>query len=366
MYNPENIRRRQKDRAGADGGAEPVSDGMGQGPTLSVSAATSMASSPVFEGVDAGRSRAGAPMRSPAGPASRLRQSSAPACGWHEASRPAEGAAAVLVPARRWLDRHERVASLFEWVEQALIPRLVRYDPGALHQDLMKPTKAEFEAFFDRLLQDDEAGIVATIDRLHGRGVSMRSVFMELLVPAARRMGERWCDDTSDFVAVTVAVGHLQRMVQRYSEPFCAEGVPHGRGHRILMAQPEDETHSFGLSLVSEFFRRDGWDVVMARAGTGLDPVQCVRSEVFDAVGLSVGSQLNLPWLRERIVRIRRESCNPSIVVMVGGPLFADQPERATEYGADLSASADEAPAQVLECLARRDVNPSPSDGGRF
>ena len=103
----------------------------------------------------------------------------------------------------------------------------------------------------------------------------------------------------------------------------------------------------------------------MARAGTGLEPVQCVRSEVFDAVGLSVGSQLNLPWLRERIVRIRRESCNPSIVVMVGGPLFADQPERALDIGADLSASADEAPAQVLETLARRDRNPPSSADGR-
>lgn len=365
MYNPENIRRRQKDRARADGGAEPVSDGMSQATTLSVSAATSMASSPVFEGVDAGRSRAGAPMRPAAG---RGEPSLMLAPAWHDAARLADAVAAELAPARRWLDRHERVASLFEWVEQALIPRLVRYDPGSSNQHLMKPSEAEFEAFFERLLRDDEPGIVATIDRLHGRGLSMRSVFMDLLVPAARRMGERWCDDTSDFVAVTVAVGHLQRMVQRYSEPFCAEGVAHGRGHRILMAQPENETHSFGLSLVGEFFRRDGWDVVMARAGTGLEPVQCVRSEVFDAVGLSVGSQLNLPWLRERIVRIRRESCNPSIVVMVGGPLFADRPERALECGADLSASADEAPAQVLECLARRerrDRNPPSSADGR-
>jgi methanogenic corrinoid protein MtbC1 len=150
-------------------------------------------------------------------------------------------------------------------------------------------------------------------------------------------------------------------MVQRYSVPFCAEGVPHGRGHRILMAQPDDETHSFGLSLVGEFFRRDGWDVVVARAGTGLEPVQCVRTETFDAVGLSVGSQLNLPWLRDRIARIRRESCNPSIVVMVGGPLFADRPERALEIGADLSSPADQAPARVLECLAGRPRAPSPS-----
>ena len=354
MYNPENIRRKQKDRASADGGAEPGGDGMSMGPTLSVSTATSMASSPVFEGVDAGRSRAGAAPR-------WLRQAGLNSPVLREAPPVAEAVGAGAASARRWPDRHERVASLFEWVEQALIPRLVRYDPASLLQDLMKPSEADFEAFFDRLLQDDEAGIVDTIERLHGRGVSMRTVFMDLLVPAARRMGERWCDDTSDFVAVTVAVGLLQRMVQRYSAPFCAEGVPLGRGHRILMAQPDDETHSFGLSLVGEFFRRDGWDVVVARAGTGLEPVQCVRTETFDAVGLSVGSQLNLPWLRDRIARIRRESCNPSIVVMVGGPLFADQPERALEIGADLSSPADQAPARVLECLAGRPRAPSPS-----
>lgn len=355
MYNPDNIRRRQKDRTGSEGGADAQRDDRGEGATLSVSAATAMPNSPVFEVRPRAPSRAGVRRGRPGGIDLALRRSFQPVV--------AEVLSPAVVEPPPSPDRHERVARLFTLMEQAVIPRLVRYDPATLHHPALTPTAAEFDEFFDRLLQDDEAGLVATIDRLHGRGLSMRTLFMDLLVPASRRMGERWCDDTSDFVAVTVAVSQLQRLVQHYSATFCAEGRPLGRGHRILLAQPRDETHGFGLTLVAEFFRCDGWDVVVSHAGNDVDPVQRVRAEHFDAVGLSIGSMLNLPWLRDRIPRLRRESCNASVVVMVGGPVFSGEPDRVASVGADLTAGADEAPARVLEHLTQRERDLPPSGG---
>lgn len=343
MYNPENFRRKPRDPADTEGGAAPGQEEDGRA-GLSVSALALNPVRPVFE------------RQPPPGPRSR---SSRPG---ESAPRRPNGARLSLVPTAAVaaaIDGHERLARLFRALEDAVIPGLVRYHPPPVKRVDMKPSEAEFEDFFACLLQDDEAGFVQTIDGMRDRGLSLESVYMDVFVPAALRMGERWCDDSSDFVAVTVAVGQLQRLVQRYGAEFCAEGYPTATGHRILLVQPDEETHSFGLSLVAEFFRRDGWDVVIALAGSGLDATQRVHAEWFDAAGVSTGSQLLLPGLRDRIALLRRQSLNPRMLVMVGGPLFAADPSRVEEVGADLTADARQAPALVMQLLAAHDAQAS-------
>jgi methylmalonyl-CoA mutase cobalamin-binding subunit len=149
-------------------------------------------------------------------------------------------------------------------------------------------------------------------------------------------------------------VGRLQALLREFSSDFCAEVSPRAPGRRILLAQPDDETHMFGLSVVAEFFRRDGWDVVGGVAGAGVDPVQRVRSEWFDVAGLSVGSELKLPWLRERIAAMRQYSCNPELLVMVGGPLFSADPSMVQWVGADLTSDAGSAPQTAHNILTER------------
>ena len=164
-------------------------------------------------------------------------------------------------------------------------------------------------------------------------------------------------------MAVTVAVGRLQALLRQFSVDFCGEAARAPAGRRILMAQPDDETHMFGLSVVAEFFRRDGWDVVGGVAGSGIDPVQRVRDEWFDVAGLSVGSELKLTWLRERIAAMRQYSNNPSLLIMVGGPLFSADPSRVQWVGADLTSDAASAPRAAHKLMTDRARARKPTDG---
>jgi methanogenic corrinoid protein MtbC1 len=194
--------------------------------------------------------------------------------------------------------------------------------------------------------------VQAAVDARRRAGVSVESLYLDLFAPAARRLGEMWCDDSCDFSTVTVALGRLQRLLRELSPAFGTEVEHPANGRRAFFAQPVDEQHSFGLSMVAEFFRREGWDVFGVVGGAVEDPAVRVRREWADVVGLSVGSERRLDWLRRCIVEIRSASRNPDVVVMVGGPIFTLHPDWAGSVGADATArDAKDAPRVASRLL---------------
>jgi MerR family transcriptional regulator, light-induced transcriptional regulator len=163
-----------------------------------------------------------------------------------------------------------------------------------------------------------------------------------------------WEEDECDFSTVTVALGRLQRLLRELSPAFGSEVEHPANGRRALFVQPRDEQHSFGLSMVAEFFRRDGWDVIGGVGGAVADPALIVRDEWVDVVGFSVGTDGRLPWLRETISAVRKASRNPALRVLVGGPPFAAHPEWADDTGADGTARDGKDAPNVAELLLSR------------
>lgn len=248
----------------------------------------------------------------------------------------------------------DRLSRLAVTLQGEVFPRLLRSHRSISQPDLKPPVTEEVEAFAATLVDGDEAALLAMIEGLRARGLPMASIYLDLLAPAARHLGEMWAQDCADFTAVTIGVGRLHRLLRQLAPAFGSEVDHPPTGRRILLAQPDGETHVFGLSMLAEFFRREGWDVVGGIAGTGIDPVACARDDWFDVAGFSVGSELLLPWLRDRIAATREASRNPALVVMVGGPLFTLYPEWALEVGADATADADSAPRMAEKMLGKR------------
>ena len=80
-----------------------------------------------------------------------------------------------------------------------------------------------------------------------------------------------------------------------------------------------------------------------------------VKSEWFDLVGISAGSNARLDTMLSCIAKVRRLSHNRSVAVMVGGPLFTLHPEMVERLGADgVATDGQQAPALAERLLGRR------------
>jgi MerR family transcriptional regulator, light-induced transcriptional regulator len=260
--------------------------------------------------------------------------------------------------------QQERIARIVRAIESDIIPRLVRAHqapaPAPRVAEVMEalPTPLDVATFVEMVLRDQDAAWSGALRRLRERGVSVESLYLGLLGPAASLLGTLWEEDRVSFSDVTVAVGRLQRIMRELSPAFGSEVDHPADGRRVLLVPAPGEQHTFGLTIVAEFFRRAGWEVVGGIGDNSLDPVAMVRDEWFDVVGISVGAETRLDWLRTGIAAMRTSSRNRGVGVMVGGPIFVEDPGRAQAVGADATATdgshAPDVAEQLLDSRAER------------
>lgn len=165
--------------------------------------------------------------------------------------------------------------------------------------------------------REDEAHLL--VEELLSGGASPEALMMTLLAPAARMMGELWCQDRRDFVEVTLGMTRLQQLVRQFRLPSAAPDELHG--HALLLPVP-GEQHTFGLRIVEEHLLRAGWQVTALQRPAEAELARLVAEEHFDFVGFSVSSERLLPALRSAIYSLRSYSRNRGMRVAVGGVLF--------------------------------------------
>ena len=258
----------------------------------------------------------------------------------------------------------ERMTQLVKTLEAEVIPRLLKahrlYPTGELPQTSLcpPPTPEEVRAFAELVVGHEDVPIAACIAEIRRKGMSVEMVYLDLLAPTAKHLGELWEQDLRDFTEVTVGLGRLQHLLQELSPAFGAEVQfpPHAR-RALLMPAPGDQ-HTFGLSMVAEFFSRSGWEVASGDITSSTNAVDMARGEWFDIIGFSVGSETRLDWLKDCIRAVRQVARNKNVGIMVGGPLFAVHPEYVELVGADCTAKdGGDAPVQAENLINKRVVS---------
>ena len=204
------------------------------------------------------------------------------------------------------------------------------------------------EQFAALILGNNDGAALAYVDELLARGSTVESIFLDLLAPAARQLGSLWESDATDFATVTLGVGRLQLIMRRLSDRFTDDTNAFHHGESVLLTIIPGEQHSFGLSMVAEFFRRAGWNLCTGPFSSHQELTSLVQNHWFDIVGFSVSSDRRLDELRKDIHDIRRDSRNRHVGIIIGGPMVIAQPDLVASMGADMmSADATTAPQQA-------------------
>jgi MerR family transcriptional regulator, light-induced transcriptional regulator len=252
-----------------------------------------------------------------------------------------------------------RLARLARTIELEVVPRLVLARGAAPTRSSARPRDAwtpgpEDVTELAGLVLAREAMVACSyVEAARARGASAETLYLELLAPAARHLGELWTADLCDFTEVTVGLCRLHQVLRELSPAFQNEGEHQARGRRALLVPVPGEQHTFGLVMVAEFFRRAGWDVWCGPSASRGDLVGIVRREWFAVVGFSASCDTRLDALASGIHAVRRASCNQAIGVLVGGPVFVEHPELATLIGADATAAdGRQATSQAESLLA--------------
>ncbi len=277
----------------------------------------------------------------------------------HAGPAPGRGA-----PLRQGPQQHR--ALLSTTISERIIPRLIQAHAADTH--LPQPpdlgvltghpiSAADIRELVRMVLLPDGGAAMACVEAMRLRGIPVETLFIDLLAPAARHLGELWEEDLCNFADVTVGVGRLQQAMRNLS-PGLVTRPPAGGAHRcILLAPSPGEQHTFGLVMVGDFFRSAGWDVDGGPAQS-LDAEALVRRNWYDVVGFSLASDVHLPRLSTAINAVRKASMNPRVGILVGGPMFLRQAGLASEVGADAVAINGSLAPEIAEKLVETRAAP--------
>jgi methanogenic corrinoid protein MtbC1 len=247
-------------------------------------------------------------------------------------------------------------AAVERLVRAELLPRV-----ALVHVAEGRSAKAKTPSRFDRheivefaeaALQTDASPLLARVERHVAAGSSLEAVYLDLMQPAARHLGDRWSEDSLSFAAVTLGLCQMHRAVRELSPAFQVDSRQRNDGCHALLTPAGKEQQSLGLVMVGEFLRREGWLVSNGPFSSEGELAATVRAEWFTFVGFSLSCDSGLDALASQIRCVRRASLNRTTWVLVGGRVFIDHPELAARIGADAMACDAKQAAMISRRLA--------------
>jgi len=236
-------------------------------------------------------------------------------------------------------------------IESDIIPRMLV--AHATYAAAMSPgsgciTEADLESFAPLAVTLEAHDLLAEVEAFMRRGIPVEQIFIELLAPAARKLGEDWTADRLDFLDVTMALWRLQEVLREVAArhpPMPSGGSPRSA---IFSPFPGDQ-HSFGTAMLEECFSRAGWDSQLLIAPSRALLLEHVAAKSFDVFGLTVSCDAHIAPLPSLLTAVRNVSQNPQICLLVGGRVLLEDPDLARRAGADGTA------ATAVDALALAD-----------
>jgi len=199
----------------------------------------------------------------------------------------------------------------------------------------------------------DEEGALRMLQRALSSGLDGPSLYLGVFQPALDQVGYLWEAGQASIAEehqATAMTEWLMRTIWMEFQPRTSRA-----GSPLLLATcVPGERHDLGITMVSDFLRRDGWKVVNLRADLPAPQITRMVGKVRPGLCLlSAATAERLPDLRSTIAELR--SLRADMPILVGGVVFRHDPTLAAGTGATGTArDAAEAVDRVHDLLGAR------------
>jgi excisionase family DNA binding protein len=208
-----------------------------------------------------------------------------------------------------------------------------------------------------RLVSGDAGGSWAVIEAALAAGADLDDVYLSIIAPAMRVIGERWETGELDVAVEHRASGIVFRIVGRLGHRFARRGRSRGV---VVVGAPAGERHALPVALLTDLLRAASWEV----SDLGADvPTSSFVDAACDAgglaaVGVSVSTATCLAAGEEAIAALRAQALD--VPILVGGHAVRDE-RQASALGADGWAADGRAAVALLDALVGAVGSPSTS-----
>lgn len=199
----------------------------------------------------------------------------------------------------------------------------------------------------DRLLAADEVGAWAVVESALASGADAEEIYLRLLIPAMRGIGQRWeAGDVAvldEHQATAVAIRIVGRMGPRFRRPGRRRGA-------VVLGAVSGDTHALAPALLADLLRGRRFDVVELGGDTPAQSFVEVAqgTDELRAVVLSCSTDDCLGAVALTIAELRGGGC-PVPVLAGGAALDATEARR---LGADAGGATAEEALGLLEAAA--------------
>ena len=243
-------------------------------------------------------------------------------------------------------------------VEDHIIPRLVRgsqEDPVLTNtgRDAARmPSEGDVIAFADLAVNTDVKSSLKFIESLIDKDVSVESIYLDLISPAAKYLGDMWVEDRVDFSRVSLGASCMQRSLIGLGQRYESKHDFTAQRSMLISAMPGDQ-HMLGPSIAAEFLRRYGWHAKFIMPNSPDDITNELRQSKFDILGLSLSCDDYLADLEPLITHVR--SSAGDVGILAGGRAVTADPGFVRSAGSDVVAlDARDAVVQAKQLLETR------------
>lgn len=191
------------------------------------------------------------------------------------------------------------------------------------------------ERLVQRILAADQAGSWKVVEAAQASGMSIRDVYLEIVVPALRDVGVQWSEGKISVAQEHAASQVVVRIVSRLSAMVSRRGVSKGT---VVLGTPSSELHTLPVMIAADLIRIEGFEVL--DLGSNLPPVAFAETAASQqrlvAVGVSVTAPDQAEAIKSTIAELRKRIDAP---VFLGGSAI-DGNEHAKLLGADFGATS--------------------------